>query len=579
MDPAAASVERPAPDVPTAARWFERAAAPQFAIPLLTLLCLAAFFVNLGGYPLYTHGETREAVSVLDMFKGHSIRSFLLPMRAGIEIPSKPLMMHWLIAALSLISGGLSEWTIRLPSAILGALGVLCCYLYVRRLFSASAGLLAALILATNFQYLQAAGGARVDMTLTFFMEIAFFEFLLMAEGLTSRRMLLYLALAFAVLSKGPVGVVLPGAVAALFIATQRRWNLAGRLDLVKGALVVAVLAGGWYLAALSIGGRAFFDKQILAENVFTFLHHHGMDPGHGHPFYYVELALLAGFLPWTLLLAPAAFRLAQRQTLSNPRVLYLMIWFAVVLVFYNFAAAKRGVYLLALYPALAAALGIYLAAEMAAPSASRVTRVMSAAMGIFFATAGVGGLIAAGVIKLWPALARLPLAAFDIKAPRFVPELSAAIGGHGLLAIAIGAIAAAAGLVLMRTAASVPKLVSATAAGVACISMVANLYVQPAIANTIGLKDYALEAAHIIGDGKAAYVFGLNYDIAFYSGLTIPVLAITPTQWPQYLILGEDTYQALGAHQMRDYSPVLTSGPTDLDGTGEMVLVRRKSG
>jgi hypothetical protein len=51
-------------------RWFEIAAAPRFALPLLTILCGAAFIVNLGGYPLYTKGEPREAVVVLDMFKG-----------------------------------------------------------------------------------------------------------------------------------------------------------------------------------------------------------------------------------------------------------------------------------------------------------------------------------------------------------------------------------------------------------------------------------------------------------------------------------------------------------------------------
>jgi Dolichyl-phosphate-mannose-protein mannosyltransferase len=564
---------------PSPERWFERAASPRFAIPLLTLLCLLAIFVNLGGYPLYTKGEPREAVTVLDMFKGHSASSFVLPRRAGVEIPSKPLLMHWLIAALSLITGGLGEWTVRLPSAILAAAGVICCYLYICCLFNAPAGVFAALILAANFQYLQAAGGARVDMTLTFFMEIALFEFLMIAEGLTARRMLLYLALAAAVLAKGPVGVVLPGAVAAVFIVAQRRWILLGQLDLIKGALVVGILAGGWYLAATLIGGRAFFDKQILAENVYTYLNRPGMNPGHGHSFYYVELTLLAGFLPWTVLLPPAAIRFARRQRLREPRLLYLVIWFAVILLFYNFAEAKRGVYLLALYPALAAIVGLYLAEELKAQSASGWTRLVSAGMGIFFVAAGLGGLVAAAVIKIWPSLARLPLSAFDIRAPQFVPELSAAITAHWLLAIAIGTASTAIGYVLIRTTAGVAKLAAATAAGVACLSMVANLYVLPATANTITLKDFAIKASRMIGDSKAAYVFGLNYDFAFYSGETIPVVAITPAAWPEYLILGDTTYQALSAREMRDYVPVLTSAPTYLDGTGHMILARRRPG
>jgi hypothetical protein len=574
-----------APETPEAATpniaepWFERAASPRFALPLLTLLCLSAMFVNLGGYPLYTKGEPREAVTVLDMFKGHSLSSFLLPMRAGVEIPSKPLLMHWLIAALALVTGGLGEWTIRLPSAVLATLGVLCCYLYVRRLFSAAAGLFAALILATNFQYLQAAGGARVDMTLTFFMEIAFFEFLLIAEDLTARRLLLYFALAFAVLAKGPVGVVLPGLVALIFIAVERRWNLLARLDLVKGAVIVGVLAGGWYLAALIIGGKAFFDKQILAENVYTYLNRAGMNPGHGHPFYYVELALLAGFLPWSLLLPAMVVRLARSEKTRDPRLHYLVIWFAVVLLFYSFAEAKRGVYLLALYPALAATVGLYLAEELERISSPVWTRIMSAGMGLFFTAAAVAGLISAGVIKLWPNLARKPLAAFDIKAPRFVPELSSAIGAHALLVVAIAAALIALGYVLTRRNPGPGKFAACTAAGAACLSMVANLYVLPATAKTITLKDFAVQAARTIGNARAAYVFGLNYDVAFYSAMTIPVVAIDPAHWPEYLIVGEDTYKALAPRQMHDYSPVLKSGPTYLDGTGDMLLIRRQGG
>src|SRR6185437_9888912 len=143
---------------------------------------------------------------------------------------------------------------------------------------------------------------------------------------------------AAAVLAKGPVGVVLPGAVALVFIAVEHRWNLPARMELPKGAIIVAVLAGGWYIAALLIGGRAFFDKQILAENVYTYLNRTGMNPGHGHPFYYVELALAAGFLPWSILLPLGGIGLAQSPKLRDQRLHYLVIWFVVVLLFYNFA-------------------------------------------------------------------------------------------------------------------------------------------------------------------------------------------------------------------------------------------------
>ncbi len=566
----------PAAIAPSPERWFDLAATPRFAIPLLLVLSVAALFVNLGGYPLYTKGEPREAVVVLDMFRGHSLSSIILPMRAGVEIPSKPLLMHWLIALLALVTGGVGEWTVRIPSAILATAGVLCCYGYTRRLFNDTAALLAAMMLLTNFQFLQAAGGSRVDITLTFFMEAGFFEFLMIAEGLTQRRMLLYLALAAAVLAKGPVGVVLPAAAAAVFIAAERRWSLLGRLDLVKGAVVVGVLAGGWYLAATIIGGRAFFDKQILSENLFTYVNHPGISRGHSHPFYYMGLVLLAGFLPWSLLLPFAAARLARIERLRNPRLLYLVIWFAVVMLFYSFAFSKRGVYLLALYPALAAITGVYLAEEMAAAKPPRWLRPLSLGMGAFFALAGIGGLAAALIIRIWPSLAHWPLRLFGVTAPAFILWLSAAIAAQRLLVVVLAGSMIAIGYVLTRHEAGIAQFAAGTAIGIACLSMVANLYVLPATGNTLGLKDFAIQMSKIVGKGHVAYLYGLNYDIAFYSGMPIPVVAIVPKDWPEYLIVGEDTYNALAAREMRDYSPVLKSGATYLDNTGQMLLVHR---
>ena len=143
-------------------------------------------------------------------------------------------------------------------------------------------------------------------------MEVGFFEFLMIAEGLSARPMLLYLALALAVLAKGPVGVLLPAHRGDRLHRRATAMEPAWTPGSAKGRLVIAILAGGWYVAATIIGGRAFFDKQVLSENVFTYLDRPGISRGHSHPFYYMELALLAGFMPWSVLLPFAAARYAN---------------------------------------------------------------------------------------------------------------------------------------------------------------------------------------------------------------------------------------------------------------------------
>src|SRR5215469_3688259 len=231
-----------------------RLAPAPIALPLLCACGMALFIVNLGAYPLYTKGETREAVTVFNIVHGGGI---ILPMRAGVEVPSKPLMMHWLAALASVAVGQVNEWTVRLPSAAFAILGLIVCYCYARRFFDEHSALIAALLLGTSCQYLQA-GGARVDMTLTFFLEVALFHFLAVAEGLSSRPAPLYLAIAGAVLTKGPIGVALPVLVAVIWMVLAGRMELLRTLKLGQGALIVGAIGGGWYLAAIISGGTAF---------------------------------------------------------------------------------------------------------------------------------------------------------------------------------------------------------------------------------------------------------------------------------------------------------------------------------
>src|ERR1700722_16797789 len=363
------------------ARRLEVLSSPPVAIPLILALGVLMFIVNLGGASLYTKGEPREAVTVFDIVHGGGV---ILPLRAGVEIPSKPLLMHWLAAIVSLIAGSVNEWTVRLPSAVFAITGMLATYHYVRRLFEARGALFSAIMLGTAFQYLQAGTGSRVDMTLTFFMTVAFFEFLAIAESLSRRTTLLYLAIAFAVLTKGPIGAALPALVALVWIVCSWRWSVIRRLRLGRGAIIVGIIGGGWYLAAIVSGGAAFVHKQILGENLYRLIGHAGVNHGHAHPFYYEDGALLAGFLPWTPIALIAALQALRHPRRLDSRLGYLLMWFLVILVFYNFPQSKRGVYLLSLFPAMTTITALYLSDAIShRDEIARPLRLLARAAGV----------------------------------------------------------------------------------------------------------------------------------------------------------------------------------------------------
>lgn len=560
----------PPPSVP---RWLERLSAPALAIPLLLAIGFALLIVNLGTAPLYTKGEPREAVTVFDIVHGGGV---ILPLRAGVEIPSKPPLMHWLAALCSLIAGGVTPWTVRMPSATLAIAGMIATYLYVRRLFDRRPALLAALILGTSFQYLQAGTGVRVDMTLTFFMTIAFFELLMVAEGLRTATLPLYLAATLAVLSKGPIGAALPAIVAILWIVLTRRFAVIRRLRLARGAVIVAIIGGGWYLAAALVGGWAFIHKQILNENLYRLIGHHGVNLGHAHPFYYEELALLAGFLPWTPLAILAGAQALRRPRPLDSRLGYLLVWFLAVLIFYNLPQSKRGVYLLALYPALATLVAIYLIDAIANPSASiRFARPLALATGGFFIFAGAGAIL--GLISLYLAPAGLLwiLARCAILLDRLPANLRLELHRWLPVALAIPPIVASVGLWLIRTRATVAKLVFATAGGFVAITLAVNLVVEPAVSDTLTLRGFAARAVAIAGAEPIGYIGGINYGFAFYSGRNLRLVTTRATPY-QYVVCPEYGFRLLGPRTRAAYTRVAVSNPIAFDGAGRILLLRR---
>ncbi len=558
-------------------RWLERLSQPALAIPLLLATGLALFILNLGSAPLYTKGEPREAVTVFDIVHGGGI---ILPLRAGVEIPSKPLLMHWLAALISLAAGGVSAWTVRLPSATLAVAGMLATYLYVRRLFDDRAGLLAAIIIATSFEYLQAGTGSRVDMTLTFFTTIAFFEFLMIAEGLRDTTIPLYLAAALATLTKGPIGVALPTMVAVLWLVLTRRFDVIARLRFARGAALVAIIGGGWYLAAAIVGGPAFIHKQILDENLYRLIGHRGVNVGHAHPFYYEDLALLAGFMPWTPLALLAGLQAFSRPRPLDSRLGYLVVWTLAVLIFYNLPASKRGVYLLAIYPALAALVAIFLVDAIANPPdfVRRGARMLAIATGGFFVIAAAASACGLFLLFLAPAGLLWILGRFDILLARLPANLRLEFVKWLPLGIAIPLFVAGLGWQLCRTRTTVAKVFFATALGFAAIAIAVNCVVEPAVADTLTLRGFARQALATAGANPIGYIGSLDYDFAFYSGRNVHFVTKLAAPY-QYAVCSEDNFHLLGPRMRAAYEQVAISNPTAFDGTSRMLLLRRVSG
>jgi 4-amino-4-deoxy-L-arabinose transferase-like glycosyltransferase len=316
---------------------------------------------GLGRVPFYTKGEPREAVQVWEQVH-HG--DWILPMRNGHDLPSKPPLFHWLAGGASLLFGGVTEFSVRFPSAALATLSVLLVFWLGTEKWGTAAGVFAAFMLATNFEWIRAATTARVDMTLTAFSIGAFVALDRVVSSPAPTPLALvgfYLSMALATLGKGPVGFVLPSLVAIVYLAARRDLARLRQLHLAWGVLAVIVIAGSWYALAIARGGIAFVQRQLWVENVGRFLAASRRGAGHVRPFYYTIGGFFTGFAPWSLFVIPLVLHLYEnRRRLETLAYLYPLVWFAVVFTFYSFSQGKRTVYLLPVYPAAALLLGAW---------------------------------------------------------------------------------------------------------------------------------------------------------------------------------------------------------------------------
>ncbi len=241
--------------IPAKLPWFARQLAEGRVAGAVAILLVAAvaFGFRLGAAKLWDIDEPRNAGCAVEMLERSD---FVVPVFNGELRTHKPVLLYWEMM-LAYTGLGISEFSARLPSALLGLGTCLLTWWIGSRLFSPRVGTLAGCALATNIMFMVASRAATPDATLIFFMTAALAVFVAAAfegssdaardERMTlpssdemsrreaARRPLLTLhqaiavstLVAFAVLAKGPVGFVIPIGIAGLFflITTRKESN------------------------------------------------------------------------------------------------------------------------------------------------------------------------------------------------------------------------------------------------------------------------------------------------------------------------------------------------------------------
>ncbi len=323
----------------------------------IALLVLCVYFWNLGSYGLIDPDEGRYSEIPREMLESGD---FVTPRLNYAKYFEKPVLHYWLTAgAFSLL--GQSEFAARLVPALCGLGGCLLTFLLARRMTgSARAGGYSALVLAGTLLWFGVSRLNIIDMTLSFFFTAALFGYgMWLADGERPRGglwlLLFYAGMALATLSKGLVGVVLPGGIAVLHLLFARRWRDLPRIFPLLGIALYFALTVPWFWAVCR-ANPDFFDFFFVREHLLRYLT--SVHDRH-QPFWFFVPVLLAALVPWTGMLLEALHAARGKWgLLSRFFGLFLGVWFAAPFLFFSLSSSKLIPYIAPCMPPLAILIG-----------------------------------------------------------------------------------------------------------------------------------------------------------------------------------------------------------------------------
>lgn len=322
-------------------------------IKLTALLMLAWLLGTIGLRTLALPDEGRYVGVAWEMLRTDQ---WLTPTLNGLPYFHKPPLFYWL-TAVSLQVFGAADWAARFAPLFGACVAAAAIYVLTRRWLCAASARWTLVILATCPIFYGGAQYANHDMLVAGLITatIAFAADAVLAMQ-NSRQwrvslLLAWAAAALGLLSKGLIGIVLPGGVIIFWLLIARQWRLIPRLLWWPAPLLFLLIAAPWFgLMQLKYPG---FLHYFFIEQQFQRFTASGFN--NVQPFWFYPAALFLLTLPW----APLLFTRLARSASSNPVqrnvVLLLWVWLVFIVLFFSIPQSKLIGYALPVLPALAA--------------------------------------------------------------------------------------------------------------------------------------------------------------------------------------------------------------------------------
>ena len=309
---------------------------------------------------LITPDEGRYATLAMHMLQ---TGDFITPRLNGLLYFEKPAFQYW-VGAFSFFLFGFTEFAARFWPGLSGLLTVFTVGLTGQALWGKKSGHLAALVCAGCVWIIGNSHFLTLDMGLTFFLTLTLCAFLLAQHDEATPRQrrtmmwLAWVAMAGAVLSKGLVGLLIPGTTLFLYSLTQWHWKPWSRMAWLSGLAIFLALSAPWFWL-VSQKNPDFAHFFFIREHFQRFLTTEHSRVG---PLWYFVPILLVGFLPWTTFLPRLFFTAWKKTSESFQTQRFILLWCIFIFAFFSKSSSKLPSYILPMFPALSLLLGQLLA-------------------------------------------------------------------------------------------------------------------------------------------------------------------------------------------------------------------------
>ncbi|MCX5696951.1 MAG: glycosyltransferase family 39 protein [Candidatus Omnitrophica bacterium] len=337
-------------------------------ILILLGLSYLFFMIGSGSLALTNPDEVFYGQTAKEMISHHSWMTPYLFDKPQFE---KPILLYWFLR-LAYGIFGISSFAARFFPALFAAAGVLSTYLLAALFFGdRKKAFLAGLILASGGLYIGLARTVFTDLIFSIFILLALHSFLL--AYLDRRKegagiLLFFIFSSLAVLTKGPLGLLIPLFIILLFLFFKREFKFLFTPYFFWGAVIFIITTFPWYVFMIRRFGGAFTHEFFYNDHIRRILE---AEHTSNDTWYFYPLSMFGCMFPWSLFVLAGAVHLFRRvRSGSTPVYLFLACWIGVVFLVFQSAHSKLVSYIFPLFPALAIMSGDFIYSH--APSASK---------------------------------------------------------------------------------------------------------------------------------------------------------------------------------------------------------------